>query len=287
MSGTLSANEEAQLMQTIEMFEVITQSQPLDYQSLEILKEAYFKLSRQKDVVNTAKRIAQAYVQLGQLSSAILEYESVLQLFPDDPDVKQALAQIENRANSLAQAPTNGDAVETPEKVRSDPAKATPTAVHTTAAPAADIDDGRKSMHKIFVEAKLLGEVDFARLWKSPSPNGDPDKLHEPFILELANQGILPIEKSVRVLCEKTRIGFLPIERYDVDIELARSFPRQACRRWCVLPFDRMSKSVLVATSNPYNKQAARELESATHSRLLWYMASPVELLKMVQKVFR
>ena len=26
------------------MFEVITQTQPLDYQSLEILKEAYFKL---------------------------------------------------------------------------------------------------------------------------------------------------------------------------------------------------------------------------------------------------
>ena len=34
----LTPNEEAQLLQTIEMFEVITQSQPMDYQSLEILK---------------------------------------------------------------------------------------------------------------------------------------------------------------------------------------------------------------------------------------------------------
>lgn len=286
MPGTLSANEEAQLMQTIEMFEVITQSQPLDYQSLEILKEAYFKLARQKDVVNTAKRIAQAYVQLGQLSSAILEYESVLQLFPDDPDVKQALAQIENRANSLAQPPTNGD-VETQEKVRSDPAKAAPASMHASTATEANIDDGRKSMHKIFVEAKLLGEADFARLWKTPSQDGEPDKLHEPFIHTLDNQGILSIEKSLRVLCEKTRMGFLPIERYDLDIDLARSFPRQACRRWCVLPFDRMSKSVLVATANPFNKQAARELESATRNRLLWYIASPAELLKMIQKVFR
>src|SRR5665647_2004582 len=98
MASTLSPSEEAQLMQTIEMFEVITQSQPLDYQSLEILKEAYFKLGRQKDVVSTAKRIAEAYVQLGQLSSAIFEYESVLQLFPGDAEVIHALAQIENRA---------------------------------------------------------------------------------------------------------------------------------------------------------------------------------------------
>src|SRR6185369_12015225 len=101
MAATLTANEEAQLLQTIEMFEVITQSQPLDFQSLEILKEAYFKLERPKDVVNTSKRIAQAYVQLGQLSSAILEYESILQRFPDDPDVQSALAEIESKANSF------------------------------------------------------------------------------------------------------------------------------------------------------------------------------------------
>jgi hypothetical protein len=52
--------------------------------SLEILKEAYLKLGRHDDVIITSKRIAEAYVQLGQLSSAILEYESVLQSRPDD-----------------------------------------------------------------------------------------------------------------------------------------------------------------------------------------------------------
>src|ERR1700692_1420122 len=101
MSATLTTSEEAQLSQTIEMFEVITQSQPTDYQSLEILKEAYSKLGREKDVVGPSKRIAQAYMQLGQLSSAILEYETILQRFPDDPDVQAALKQIESRANSF------------------------------------------------------------------------------------------------------------------------------------------------------------------------------------------
>src|SRR5215471_897209 len=101
MPTTLNPSEEAQLGQTVEMFEVITQSQPHDYQSLEILKEAYSKLGREKDVVSTSKRIAQAYVQMGQLSSAILEYETILQRFPDDPDVQAALKQIESKANSF------------------------------------------------------------------------------------------------------------------------------------------------------------------------------------------
>src|SRR5512138_316840 len=106
MATTLSASEEAQLAQTIEMFEVITQSQPSDYQSLEILKEAYAKLGREKDVIGTAKRIAQAYVQMGQLSSAILEYETILQRHPGDPDVQEALKQIESKANSFPMEPT-------------------------------------------------------------------------------------------------------------------------------------------------------------------------------------
>ena len=101
MLGTLNPGEEAQLRQTIEMFEVITQSQPQDYQSLEILKEAYLKLSMEKEVIQTSKRIAEAYVQLGQLSSAILEFETILQRHPDDQDAMAAMAQIESKANNL------------------------------------------------------------------------------------------------------------------------------------------------------------------------------------------
>ena len=62
MATTMTQDEEAQLAQTIEMFEVITQTQPHDYQSLEILKEAYSKLGRETDAINTSKRIAHAYV---------------------------------------------------------------------------------------------------------------------------------------------------------------------------------------------------------------------------------
>jgi MoxR-like ATPase len=68
---------------------------------------------------------------------------------------------------------------------------------------------------------------------------------------------------------------------------LARSFPAETCRRWCVMPFDRMSKSVLVATANPFNQQAAKELAEATANRLLWYLVPPVDLIKNLRKAFR
>src|SRR5258706_10490367 len=118
MPSTLSQSEEAQLAQTVEMFEVITQSQPHDYQSLEILKEAYSKLGREPEAVSTSKRIAEAYVQMGQLSSAILEYETILQRFPDDPEVQAALKQIESKANHF---PVEAPPVEPPATPKTPP----------------------------------------------------------------------------------------------------------------------------------------------------------------------
>jgi tetratricopeptide (TPR) repeat protein len=281
MAATLTESERAQLEQTIDMFEVITQSQPQDYQSLEILKEAYIKLNREGDMINTSKRIASAYVQLGQLSSAILEYESILQKYPDDPDVQKALAEIENRATNLAgPAPMM-------EVVESKPSSTGQTTIMTKpGAGAAELEDGKAMMRKIFVDGKLVNAGDFDMYWNTPADK-DPGQTIEPFIQIIADKGLLTIEQSLKIICERSRLAYMPLEKYDVDMELARSFPKGTCRRWCVVPIDRMSKTVIVATTNPFNKQAAVELEKATNYRLLWYIAPPADLVKVLKRVFR
>jgi len=77
------------------------------------------------------------------------------------------------------------------------------------------------------------------------------------------------------------------MQSYDIDIDLARTFPAETCQRWCIMPFDRMSKCILVATTNPFNQQAAKDLAEATPNRLLWYIVSPNELVKTLRKAFR
>src|ERR1035437_2149425 len=284
MASTLSPSEEAQLAQTIEMFEVITQSQPHDYQSLEILKEAYSKLNREKDVMNTSKRIAQAYVQMGQLSSAILEYETILQRYPDDPDVRPALQQIARKANRFPLEPALS--ADTVLLTRASAEGDKPRKAASKEAPA-EIEDGRRLMHKLFVESKVITAGDFALCWSTQDLTLPPGGVMEPFIQVLSDKGILPVDKSLKILCDKSRFAFLPLNSYDIDMDLSRSFPREACQRWCVLPFDRMSKSVLVATANPFNQQAAKELGEATKNRLLWYLVPPMDLVANLRKVFR
>ena len=279
--GTLSPAEQSQLAQTIEMFEIIVQNQPQDFQSLEILKEAYFKLERKDDLVRTARRIAQAYVQSGQLSSAILEYESILQHHPEDPEVLRALAELESSAATLQTGPQE---VLEPDRLDLAAAAGLGVPVQTDRPGTDEVDDGQQTMYKLFVESRIISPEEFEacwpRAWEAP-----PGSVVDPFIQVLGERGTLLTEKSLKLLCEKSRLAYLPIEKYDIDFELARRFPADTCRRWCVLPFDSMSKSVLVATSNPYNRQAAKELETATSARLLWYLAPPQEIVPRPQEV--
>ena len=206
MASTLSPSEEAQLAQTIEMFEVITQSQPQDYQSLEILKEAYSKLNREKDVIGTSKRIAQAYVQMGQLSSAILEYETILQRYPGRSRRAGRLAANREQGQQLPARTDAGGNRPAGQSTRADgqgpPGRRQSASGGGRGRPAGDAQD-------------LCGEQDHHRrglrsCWTTPDPTAPPGGVVEPFIQMLADKGILPVDKSLKVLCDKSRAAFLP-----------------------------------------------------------------------------
>ena len=100
---TLSSEEQEQILQTIEMFEVITQANPQDCQSMDILKDAYQRVGKQKEALQVARKLADTYVELGQFSAAMLEYEGILQKEPDNGEVIVALGDVEEKLHKSGQ----------------------------------------------------------------------------------------------------------------------------------------------------------------------------------------
>jgi hypothetical protein len=223
------------------------------------------------EVVATCRRIANAYVQLGQLSSAIMEYETILQIIPDDADAQQAIKHLSSRAENISK--TTAPEPEIQKEAGKTAATGQP-------------DEGKAVMRKLFVEGKIITEVDFETHWPKINLQESPAKAIEPFVHHLAEKDILPIDRSMRIISDRSRIPYVPIGRYDLDIELARGFPRTTCLRWCILPFDRMSKSIMVGTANPFNKVAIAEMEKAAKCRVLWYLVPPMDLIKTLAKAF-
>src|SRR6476660_2743819 len=107
---SLSSEEQEQILQTIEMFEVITQANPQDCQSMDILKDAYQRVGKQKEALSVARRLADTYVELGQYSAAMLEYEGILQKDPDNAEVIDALGDVEEKLQKSVQWKPNAGA---------------------------------------------------------------------------------------------------------------------------------------------------------------------------------
>src|SRR3954466_10132473 len=101
LEHTLSEEEHSQIVQTIEMFEVILQTQPDDYQSLEILKEAYAKVGRTADSLKTSRRLAEAYFNSGSYTMAMQECEAILVKDANAPEILAMMGDIETKLHSV------------------------------------------------------------------------------------------------------------------------------------------------------------------------------------------
>src|SRR4030088_1935012 len=86
------------------MFEAIIRQQPTDYQSLEILKEAYQKVGKHDDSLRISRRLSEAYFNVGSYTLAMQECEVILVKDPNAPDILAMLGEIETRLQASGQA---------------------------------------------------------------------------------------------------------------------------------------------------------------------------------------
>src|SRR5437899_11842892 len=91
------------------MFEAITQTQPEDYQSLEILREAYTKIGRHDHALRTSRKLAEAYFNAGSYTRALHQCEMILTRDPNAPEILAMLGEIEQRLQASGQAIVDKD----------------------------------------------------------------------------------------------------------------------------------------------------------------------------------
>ncbi len=263
--ANLTQEEEAQLRDTIEMFEMITQTQPDDYQSLLILKEAYFKLNLESDMLRVSKMLARAYRKTEQTSAALMEYEALYEKLPGDNDISEAL-------NEIRKLSSQGDGLEGEEdkgigqflKFRS----------------GSLANNGRSGFEKIFLKSKKIGQKEFTNYWHHANPY--PPK--ESFLEFLDRNKVMTLDESLLYVSQKSNTPFVPLALYSIDPDILKRIDKRACARWQVFPFDIVSRSILVATTNPYSAAAAAEIESKSGLRVIWYLANPADVRQSIEK---
>ncbi len=312
MDSKLTSEEYAQILQTIEMFEVISQAEPGDCQSYDILKEAYLKIGQIEAALQVSRKLAEAYLNMGLYSSALLECEGILQLQPNSPDIVALMGEIESRtapANGRSPNGANGHgasfglvegaADQSASLIALAPGRAKPpggTSRNGSASPAADAvtlegsDDGNEHFAKFLTFHHIVTEAEVTpALSRVKQINGrlDGQALASSLLEELTRTGTHDIDTLLSGLIDATKFGYVPLEYYDVDRSVVRMLPDSLTLARLIVPFDIVSRTMMVAICNPFDAAAKQAVQSSLDYHIQWYLAKPAAVSRILRDVYR
>jgi hypothetical protein len=318
----VSSEEREQILQTVEMFEIIVQASPHDCQSMEILKEAYLKLGRADDALGVARRLAAAYAELGQYSQAVFEYEAILHRDPANPEVIAALSALEDKLANPAQAQAeqalegsglggvirppqdilevegvdldvsaqhseSGTLITTDQTQRGDTISApqilTPEAM-------AYSSDGLDALAKFLNQHRLAPEdVIASALERVIKKNADrkPGTIPVSLLDEVCRRGSIELEALLCGIVDRSRYAYIPLEYYDVDRTVVRMLPEHLTIGRLIVPFDVMSRTVMLATANPFDASAKETAQQLLDYNIQWHIAAPQAIAQVLATTYK
>jgi tetratricopeptide (TPR) repeat protein len=303
---TLQPEEQEQLLQTIEMFEVIVQANPQDTQSMEILRDAYTRLGMKKESLSMIRRLAQALADTGQFSAALLEYENVLKLDPDNVEIIAAMGDVEERMHKAGQSRQSarasaiemdykaavshtGTLMTTANTARPDGYRSVgPSQLDEIAATLST--DGNEALAKFLIQHRLATEdVVKSALERVQKRNESlqSGSLGVALIDEVVHRGGGELEAILSGILDRTKFAFIPLEYYDVDRQIAKMLPEDISLSRLMVPFDVMSRTVMIATANPFDGPGKEAAQQILDYNIQWHLASPTAIVRVLQQVYR
>ena len=296
LEHTLSEDEHNQIVQTIEMFEAITQTQPDDYQSLEILKEAYAKVGRNEESLRTSRKLAEAYFNGGSYSPALQECEAILVKQPNAPEILAMIGEIETRLQAsgkeIVKQKENGSGL-------AERAAATGEGALIDVDPAHDKRLGRVTilsergddhLAKFFIVQQLFPEEEvMAALETVKHANSDltGQALAVSLLDHLCKGNVDRLDAVLSALIDRTKFAYVPLEYYDTDRQIAQTLPDSLTLGRLFVPFDLVSRTIMVACCNPFDSAGREAVQQSVDYTVTWYLARPAAIIKSLQSIYR
>ena len=253
LEPTLSEDERSQILQTIEMFEVITQTQKDDYQSLEILKVAYQKLGKNAESLGISRRLAEAYYKAGSFSLAMQECEAVPAIEPNSPQMLAMLGEIESRLQQSGQVPAAAGPAHALTEAGYTAPKGGATASRLLEVGGRKSGEGRKQVSledselgneqlgKFLIVQQMFPEdaVNAALLEIKETNKALAGPMLAASLLDyLCKDNYEKMERVLSALIDRTKFAYVPLEYYDVDRQIVKMLPEELTLGRLIVPFD-------------------------------------------------
>ena len=80
---------------------------------------------------------------------------------------------------------------------------------------------------------------------------------------------------------------YLPLSNYEIDADVAQTVPENVCRQFCLIPFDKIGKSLTLAMANPLNVQAIEDVELITGCTVQTFVSTSSDIRSCIAKYYK
>src|SRR5580704_9308270 len=279
------------------MFEAITQTQPDDYQSLEILKEAYQKVGRHEDSLKASRKLAEAYFNAGSYTLAMQECEVILVKEPNAPEILAMLGEIEARlqASGAALASTGGQGGLTANPAQA--SKGEGSLIDMAGARGGDTgkianlaERGDDHLAKFLIVQQLFPEEEVLTALESTKQlNKDlsGQALAVSLLDNLCKGNVDRLDLVLSALIDRTKFAYVPLEYYDTDRQIAPMLPDNLTLGRLFVPFDLVSRTIMVACCNPFDSAGRDAVQQSVDYTVSWYLAKPSAITQTLRSIYK
>ncbi len=79
---------------------------------------------------------------------------------------------------------------------------------------------------------------------------------------------------------------YLPLANYEIDMEVINAIPEELCRKFFLIPIDKIGKSLTLAMSNPLNVTAIEDVQAATGCFVQIFVSTSSDIVQSINKYY-
>ena len=79
---------------------------------------------------------------------------------------------------------------------------------------------------------------------------------------------------------------YLPLANYEIAPEVVATVPVDICRQYCLIPIDKIGRSLTLAMSNPLNVEALEDVEKITSCSVQTFISTSTEINSAINRYY-
>ena len=93
-------------------------------------------------------------------------------------------------------------------------------------------------------------------------------------------------EDVVQALTCQYGFSYLPLANYEIPPEVAETVPKGLCKQYCLVPIDKIGRSLTLTMANPLNVHALEDIENVTGCSVQAFISTATEINSAINRYY-